>query len=125
MSDQDAPRDLSVKPNLQTDSGATVGTPRSDQATEGPPISQNTPSKTIMASEDESKPLGAQPIPPAKGSSVAGTPKPKQASVRWPCHAQKRFEPFKKIIHDLYMVERYSLEKIKSTMELQYAFIEQ
>lgn len=110
-----------MKPDLRTDSDATVGTPRADQATEGPPISQN----TIMASEDESRPLGQEPIPPAKGSSVAGTLKPKQASVRWPCHAQKRFEPFKKIIHDLYMVEKYSLGKIKRTMELQYAFIEQ
>jgi hypothetical protein len=41
-----------------------------------------------------------------KGSSVADTPKPKEAAVNSPCPAHNRFEPFKKIIHELYMVTR-------------------
>ncbi|OBT42128.1 hypothetical protein VE00_08326 [Pseudogymnoascus sp. WSF 3629] len=118
MADQDAPNDLSVKLGPPTDSGSTVRAPRSDQATEGPPFNQHTIFKTIMTFQDVSKPLGVQPIPPAKGSSVAGTPKLKD------CPARKRFEPFKKIIHELYMVERYSLEKMMIIMELRYAFIE-
>ena len=122
MAGQDTPGDSSVEPGPPTDGHATLRTSIWDKAPGGPPFSERTFAKTVMAFHNASYPLGIQPIPPAEGSSVAGTPEPKEAAVKHSRGSAARFEPFKEILHKLYVVEGYSLSKVMSIMELQHQF---
>lgn len=124
VADQDAQEDSTVKSGPPTETGATVSEPRSDQATRSPPFSRYTFATTTMAFMDVSKPLGSQPIPPAEGSSVSDKPELTTHIIRPLGRAQRRFEPFKKILHELYVGEKYSIKKVMDIMESQYKFKE-
>ncbi|OBT73189.1 hypothetical protein VF21_08706 [Pseudogymnoascus sp. 05NY08] len=124
MAGKDAPKDSRVEPGPPTHrSAAALRASRWDKAPGGPPFSERTFAKTVMAFQNVSDPLGIQPIPPAEGSSVAGTPEPKDAAAKSSRGSVARFEPFKEIIHNLYVVEGYSLSKVISIMELQHDLI--
>lgn len=120
MAGQDASGDSSIEPGPPTARRATLRASRSSIAPGGPPFSERTYAKTVMAFQSASHPLGVQPIPLAEGSSVAGTPEPKEAAAKFSRGSAARFEPFKEIIHKLYVVEGYSLSKVMSIMELQH-----
>ncbi|ELR06825.1 hypothetical protein GMDG_08117 [Pseudogymnoascus destructans 20631-21] len=122
MASQDAPKDSSVEPGPPTDSDATVRSPRLNQTTEGPPFVEHTFAKTMAAFQKVSDPPEIQPIPPAEGSPVEGTPK--EAAGKPPRGATARFEPFKELLHKLYIVEGRSLTKVMRIMELQHEFTE-
>ncbi|OBT81519.1 hypothetical protein VE02_09749 [Pseudogymnoascus sp. 03VT05] len=121
MAGKDAPKDSRVEPGPPTHRSAeALRASRWDKAHGGPPFSERTFSKTEMAFQNVSDPLGTQPIPPAEGSSVARTPEQKDAAEKSSRGSVTRLEPFKEIIHDLYVVEGYSLSKVMSIMELQH-----
>ncbi|KFY90521.1 hypothetical protein V498_05917 [Pseudogymnoascus sp. VKM F-4517 (FW-2822)] len=124
VADQDAPKDSTVQSGLPTETGATVSEPRSDQAPRSPPFSRHTFAKTTMAFQDVSKPLGVQPIPPAEDSSIAHKSELTKNTIRPLGPAQRRFEPFKNIIQELYVGKGYSLKEVIRIMKRQYQFIE-
>lgn len=90
-----------------------------------PPAEGSSVAGTPKPFQGVPKPSGVQPMAPAEGSSVTGTPKPIEAAMESPRFAAARFKPFKEILHELYVVEGYSLAEVMSIMELQHKFTEQ